>query len=50
MSESTQLDNAVDLVLDYAKQKNVEADVIAESGEKFSLKADGGELSEYQVS
>ncbi|MFD2178370.1 TldD/PmbA family protein [Veronia pacifica] len=50
MSQSNQLEHAVDHVIELAKKHGVEADVIAESGEKFSLKAESGELSEYQVS
>lgn len=49
MSEMKTLENAVELVLDLAKKHGAQADVIASSGESFSLKADQGELSEYKV-
>lgn len=50
MSEESQvLAEAIEQVLHQAKSKGIDADVIASSGESFSLKADQGELSEYKV-
>ncbi|MDD1779831.1 TldD/PmbA family protein [Enterovibrio sp. ZSDZ35] len=49
MSEMKTLENAVEQVLDLAAKQGAQADVIASSGESFSLKADQGELSEYKV-
>ncbi|KXF83102.1 TldD/PmbA family protein [Enterovibrio coralii] len=49
MSEMKTLEQAIEQVLELATKQGAQADVIASSGESFSLKADQGELAEYKV-
>ena len=50
MSQEQQLLNAVEYVLAEAKRQGAEADVIVNSSNSFSLKANQGQLDEYKVS
>ena len=49
MADQNVLQQAIDYVLDRVQAKNAAADVIANSSNNFSLKANQGELDEYKV-
>lgn len=49
MADQTQLQQAIDFVLNEAQKRGAEADVIASCSNNFSLKANNGELDEYKV-